>query len=346
MFGTLKPGLCGMTEPETYRRAYCGMCKSLGTRFGLPYRAMVNHDVVLYATVVDALMARGGEAGRCRCPLMPVRQREILVPDSVAMRCAAAIQMLLARAWLGDKEIDGNPLAGRVSPVLSKPARMARGLLAELGLEPSDFDALIRAQQRVERAGATPTDAAEPTAVLLGNLMRRIANLPEASPELRDHETRRALFAMGHALGRVVYLVDAVRDLPRDLKRGHFNPCIRNGAMDGVCVTTVLDDLRAALGDLERVVGVIPFARHRVTVEHVLIRQLPHETARAARKLARRIPALAGIVDRFIAGLGSGKGRHLAGRRKKRGWCPDWCCCADCCCESIFICNCDREEEP
>ena len=122
MFGTLKPQACGNRLPvvQEYRQFYCGTCKSLGSQFGLPYRALLSHDAVFLGLLVDGLQDEAAAADRCVCPMVPVTTRATVSPDSVAMRYAAAMQMLLADQWLADRAIDGRALARVARPITTR----------------------------------------------------------------------------------------------------------------------------------------------------------------------------------------------------------------------------------
>ena len=113
MFGTLRPRLCGVGQKDrdAYRQAYCGMCKSMGSAFGSGARVLVNHDVVLFALLMEACGEQESETGSCRCPVAPWRFRPIIVPASGPMLGAAGMGMLLANEWLEDQKVDGNRLA-------------------------------------------------------------------------------------------------------------------------------------------------------------------------------------------------------------------------------------------
>ena len=109
MFGTLKPHACSLdqTNQKQHMRYYCGLCQSLGTHFGQPYRALVSYDAVFLAILVDALIDEPAPASQCRCPIMPIAIRDTVSPESTAMRFASAIQVLLADQKLADWQMEG-----------------------------------------------------------------------------------------------------------------------------------------------------------------------------------------------------------------------------------------------
>ncbi|MCA9682954.1 MAG: Hsp70 family protein [Myxococcales bacterium] len=118
--------------------------------------------------LVDGLQARPGAEDRCRCPMLPVVHRPTIGPDAVAMRYAAAVQMLLADQWLADRAIDGGRIARLARPALDGATTRARATLSELGSDLAELIGFEDRQAATEQLGATgPLEAAEPTAAAL-----------------------------------------------------------------------------------------------------------------------------------------------------------------------------------
>ena len=142
MFGTLKPSFAGLRcgARQDWQHFYCGTCQSLGDHFGLAYRGLLSHDAVFLALLVDGLGVSAAGPSRTRCPMLPVLHKATVSPDSVAMRYAAAIQLLLADQWLADRAVDGKAVARAARPLVERRSEQARATLRELG---SDLDALI-----------------------------------------------------------------------------------------------------------------------------------------------------------------------------------------------------------
>lgn len=278
MFGTLKPPRCG-TLPvvqQSYRRFYCGTCQGLGAHFGLARRALLSHDAVFMAIVVDAVQAHAAAPSRCRCPMMPTVFRATLAPDSVAMRYAAALQMLLADQWLADRGADGQWAARVVRPWFSDgPARRASAHLADLGVDLPALSGFEARQIAVERGGSVPRPevAATPTAAVLAMAFEAAASVPgTARPFLTPH-AQAGLAEFGASMGTAIYLLDALEDLEADARTRDFNPCLDSdgdpcpgrtqeaiSALRGACVAAI--DACAHL----------PWARHQAVLTAVVRR--------------------------------------------------------------------------
>jgi hypothetical protein len=279
MFGTLSPHGCDLSSEQKleHRRFYCGLCKSLGDSFGQPMRATLTHDAVLLGLLVDALAEGGAAPSSCRCPILPVVMRPTVDPRSTAMRYAAAMQVLLGDQWLADREADGKRGARLARPLLGEKVAQARQLLRELGFESGALAGFEREQVAVERtAGVGVAEAAAPTARALATVFAGMAQLPGLVPV-----SPQILRALGEALGQAIYAQDALEDLPRDLRRGEFNPCVRGGAVDREAVEETTKLLTGALTTVRSSVAALPLQRHREVVESVLVVHLGAQARRA-----------------------------------------------------------------
>jgi len=287
MFGTLRPHRCTLdTLSEQDQRAfYCGLCHGLAARHGQASRLLVGRDAVFLAVVVDALLPHASEVEIRRCPMVPVRSREVAASQDVPVRYAAAVQALLADQWLADRAADGARTAAAGRRLLSPIAERARTDLADLGVPLADLEGFEDRQAGVERPGVTtPDEAAVPTRDALGRVFGGIADLPGADLDAHREDLR----ALGRALGRVIYLADALDDLRADLLRGRFNPCLvhRHGEREPVIsrrrVRRAEAGLRASLATIRRLVGCLPWQRHRALVGNVLCDRLRRDALAAA----------------------------------------------------------------
>lgn len=64
MFGYVRPPLESLPQPERdrFQRAYCGLCHTLGQRYGQAARFILNYDF----TYLTILLASPTEGRRCR----------------------------------------------------------------------------------------------------------------------------------------------------------------------------------------------------------------------------------------------------------------------------------------
>ena len=287
MFGTLKPNLCSLnrSKKSDYRRHYCGTCKALGDHYGQLSRVSLTYDAVLLSMVVEGLQAAPAQRGSCRCPMMPLKHRATLTPDSVAMQVSSAVQVVLTDQWFADHRLDGQRTLGSLRRLTEGKARDALDTLAGLGVDLSGAADLATRQHQLE-AEATSSVAAvvAPTAELLRAVFSQIPNLPGVVEGV-DVEAHEALGELGAAIGAAIYLIDALEDLPRDLDRGAFNPCLTTDDA-ARCLSTqrlgvVIEDLERALEVIKDAAAMISWRRNGLLIDHVLCQRLPSRARKA-----------------------------------------------------------------
>ncbi|MDY3282385.1 DUF5685 family protein [Dysosmobacter sp.] len=225
MFGYVCPplGVLPEEEQERFREAYCGLCHTLGRRFGFRTRFILNYDF----TFLAILFSDGQEPDRgcARCVVHPCRKRHYQQPDP-ALELAADESVILAYWQLRDGVADHGFWKGLQYRFLS---RLLRGAYRKAAALRPDFDAGTREQLRqlsaLEAEQCPSMDrAADAFAALLGG----------AAKEVEDPIRRRVLEQILYHLGRWIYLVDAADDLKKDARSGDYNPvALRYGLTDG-----------------------------------------------------------------------------------------------------------------
>ncbi len=215
MFGYVRPAAPRLSPEEQgrFRAAYCALCHTLGRRYGLAARFLLNFDFTFLAILLSLPDAPPCETRRCMAH--PCRGCGAM-RGSAAFDAAADISVILAWWQLRDHVADHGFFSGlkyRLAALFLRRAyRKARALAP-------DFDAAVQKHlgelAGLERERCASLDAAaEPFAALL-------AEIAETEPD----ETRRRVFRqIFYHLGRWIYLVDAADDFREDAKSGNYNP--------------------------------------------------------------------------------------------------------------------------
>lgn len=224
MFGyVIPPQDLPEEEMNRFRRAYCGLCHTLGRRYGPRAQMILNYDFTYLAILLSD--PEEGERRRGRCVVHPRYGQEYLAPCA-ALELAADESVILAYWQLWDGVEDHGWLRGLKyrggSAFLESACRKAAQVRP-------DFDRSTRCQLEqlavLERENCPSMDrAADTFAVLLQGAARQIENPVR----------RRVLEQMLYHLGRWVYLVDAAEDLKKDAASANYNPIsLRYGLPDG-----------------------------------------------------------------------------------------------------------------
>jgi hypothetical protein len=180
--------------------------------------------------------------------MLPLVHRPTVRPDSVAMRYASAMQMLLVDQFLADRSEDGKRVAKAARPLLSSRVTHAYAMLGELGVSMEEVRGFEHVQARVERTlDADGREASEPTRRALGLAFERMTGLPGVSEEATSEGSREALRELGRALGGAIYLIDALDDLEKGPRERRVQPVPRPGAK-GPGAGRVVASRRACVG--------------------------------------------------------------------------------------------------
>lgn len=234
MFGYVRPAAQRLTEEQQqrYEGAYCGLCHTLGRRYGLAGRMILNYDLTFLAMLLSE-----GTAERCtkRCLIHPVKGRPCACGGS-AFELAADMSIILTWWQIQDGIADHGFFGGlkyrAASLLLRRAYRKARAL------RPA-FDESTRRHleklSELEKENCPSLDAAADTFARL---------LADAAHEVAQPVKRRVLEQMLYHLGRWVYLVDAADDLKNDVKTGSYNPLPLRYALPS---DTLTDTARQAL---------------------------------------------------------------------------------------------------
>ena len=225
MFGyVLPPQDLPEEERKRFGRAYCGLCHTLGRRYGPAATLILNYDFTFLAILLSE-----PEEGSCRhrrCPAHPVHGRDYL-PPSPALDLAADESVILSYWQARDGVEDHDWFHGlkyRSASALLEPAcqKAARARPAFAESTRRQLDALAA----LEREGCSSIDRAADCFALL---------LQGAAQAVKEPVRRRVLEQILYHLGRWVYLVDAADDLKQDAASGNYNPvALRYGLAEGL----------------------------------------------------------------------------------------------------------------
>ena len=206
MFGYVRPPVRDLSQEEAdrFERMYCGLCHTLGNRYGAAARLILNYDFTYLAILLSE--REEGENDRRRCVVHPVHKRPFL-EGTPAMELAADESVILAYWQLRDGVEDHDWLHGLkyrgLSAVLEPAYRKAAALRPAFAETVRRQLALLK---ELESENCPSIDrAADAFAVLLSSAAKEVEQIL-------------------YHLGRWVYLVDAADDLKKDAETGNYNP--------------------------------------------------------------------------------------------------------------------------
>lgn len=215
MYGYVRPdkGELKVSEYESFRGVYCGLCHELKVRYGPICRFLVNYDFAFLAMILAG--EENFEEKPCRCPYHPLRK------TTCPVRCenmAVAADCTVVLAWwkLRDGVADSSFLKSllyRLACMILRPAyRKAAECIPSFA---ESVEKHLRELNALETANCASVDEVADKFALI---------LQSAAVTVRDEPKARILHQLLYHLGRIIYILDAVDDLPEDARADRYNP--------------------------------------------------------------------------------------------------------------------------
>ena len=211
MFGYISPDrpYLFIKDETLYKALYCGVCKSIGAECGQMARSALTYDMAFMSALLHNIRGDDVKIVRRRCAVHPIRRRPMTETDDVT-RLLACVNTVLAYYKLTDDKADGDK-RGALRFLYNKGYKRA------LKKYPNVVDIVseqMRAQAELEKQSCTSIDmACEPTAQKMRQLSAEV--LGEHSNEHTE--------GLSYAIGKWVYLIDALDDYDKDVKKGRYN---------------------------------------------------------------------------------------------------------------------------
>ena len=218
MFGYVKalPAVLSPEDAQRYEGVYCGLCRTLGKRFGWSARLILNYDFVFLAL----LLAQPEETGEfpCHaCPAKPWTKKPCWQADP-ALEAAADASVILTWWKLQDSLRDG----GLWERLGSRLACLALGRhYRKAAAYRREFDGLVQGcLEELHQLEAENIPSLDRPADTFARILQGAAT--DTEPAAR----RSGIGQILYHVGRWVYLADAFDDLEEDRAQGNYNPLL------------------------------------------------------------------------------------------------------------------------
>ena len=216
MFGYVR-AVTAVLPPEEqarYRAVYCGLCKTLGERYGKAAQLTLNYDFVFLALL---LAPPEEETALFRCPAAPWKKKPVW-PGDAALEAAADATVILVWWKLQDAIRDGG--AGEKLKSRSVALALRRSYRAAAQRRP-DFDRAVKTcLEELHQLEEANTPSLDRPADAFARLLQAAAIA--VSPAARQSAVAQILYHVG----RWIYLADAWDDLAEDREAGNYNPLL------------------------------------------------------------------------------------------------------------------------
>ena len=217
MFGYVTANTKELTKDQRqrYNAIYCGICRRIRANASQAARLGLSFDMAFLALLLMSLYEPEETAGDRACAIHPLQKRAWV--DNEYVSYAADMNVALAYFKANDDIADDGKLSAKLlSGIFGKNLPPIREKY------PRQCDAMercIRELTALERENCGNPDL---PAGCFGQLMGELLVYREDfwAPTLRE---------LGQALGRFIYLLDAMADYRRDSKQNKYNPFLAMG---------------------------------------------------------------------------------------------------------------------
>ncbi len=211
MFGYIKTDFPNLYVKDVtlYKSMYCGLCKGIGSVCGMRGRLVLNYDLTFLSVLLHNLLDVDIKIEAQHCVIHPIKKRPIAVVDDLTKRIGA-LNVILARHKLNDDVNDDGK--GRFTRAfLNKAYKKAKRQEPKLDeIVKECYKDLVE----YEKSGG---DSADISADPFGRMM--VETVKFFSEEIFDQN----LSDLAYNLGKWIYLIDAIDDYDKDVKKKSFN---------------------------------------------------------------------------------------------------------------------------
>lgn len=211
MFGYIKPydPYLYKKDDVLYRSFYCGLCKSIKSEFGEVARFTLTYDMSFLSIFLHNYIGKDVEIKKGHCITHVIRKISVAKPDDLSKVCAS-INILLAWYKIQDDKLDENKGGGKIA-LFRRAYKKAKRMYPKIDLIIKEgYQSLIA----LEKANSDSVDiTGDCFATMLKNIVREIIG-ENVTTEVLD------LF---YGIGKWVYLIDALDDYDKDLKKKNYN---------------------------------------------------------------------------------------------------------------------------
>ncbi len=288
MFGYVRYDLPNLYIKDfmLYKAMYCGLCKGIACSCGHKARIGLSYDVAFLSALLHNIAGADIRVKKQHCFEHCFVKQPMAVADDLTKELGA-LNVVLTYFKLTDDIADGDKGRGK-RLWFKKGFKRAKKKYPELVRIVGEH---MKTQAQTERQNvSSPEIAADPTADMMKELS--VYFLKEKATEYTN-----GLF---YALGKWIYLIDALDDYEKDKKKKAYNPFLLTYGSDskekllqehGKDISFLFD---TAFYDMRENLAKIPFSFNRDLTDNIILRGIPMETMRVFKgekrnKMKKRI---------------------------------------------------------
>ncbi len=211
MFGYVKTDYPNLYVKDTilYKSMYCGLCKGIKEVAGHRARLTLNYDLTFLSVLLHNVMNNDVQIEKQRCIIHPIKKVPMAKVDELT-KTIGALNVILAYHKINDDVLDENK--GRFKKALVKKG-YNRAVKDYKFLD----DIVDKYYKQLLELEKQKCDSIDRVSDPFGTMLQKIVK--EISKEFCSEELER----LAYGLGRWIYLIDALDDFDKDLKKNSYN---------------------------------------------------------------------------------------------------------------------------
>ena len=260
-------------DDNLYRAMYCGLCKGIAETCGNAARMGLSYDMTFVSVLVHNILGVDVKIEKQHCLTHCIRSRQMANVDEPTRQIGVLNTALVYYKYTDDIN-DGDRGRG-------KRLWFKKGFKRAAKRYPEIVEIVskhLAEQEKIEKAQVDSVDrAADATASMLA-AFSDYALGEKATPYTRN------LF---YAVGKWIYLIDALDDYDKDQKKGAYNPFLlayqaecKKSLVEGKHAEEIAFIFRSIFYDIGENLKEIPFRFNTDLSDNILLRGLPMMTKR------------------------------------------------------------------
>lgn len=272
MFGHVQANLADLSEEEKkrYRAAYCGLCHTLGKRYGFWTRTALTYDLTFLSLLLSSLYEPEETCGNCRCIVHPCKKHCHVSSPCTEYAADMTIALMYYKClddWQDDKRLS----AWLVAKYLQKKYERVKQLWSE------QCNIIEQELAHIAKAEADPEASADDAANSFGRLMAGLF-------VYKKDMWQKSLECLGYGLGRFIYFADAAIDYKRDKRKGSYNPLLKLEILP----ENLQPSLKMLMGDASQAFEFMPLVQDAHLLKNILYSGIWINYDRAMRKKRKK----------------------------------------------------------
>ena len=224
----LKPEL-KVREYEVYCGYYCGVCKSIGKRYGQLPRIALSYDAAFLAILLESLSEGYDRPAQEHCIAHPLIKKKTIIRNK-SIDYAADVMLILAWYKLIDDANDEGKAYAKATMLILKG--IFKKLKKHYPALCEEIEAHLAELSSLEKEKCPSIDmAAEAFSKIMEAIFAegyKVVNVEcgENGSGTPYSNAAEAFASIGYHMGKWIYLIDAADDIEENVETGAYNPLL------------------------------------------------------------------------------------------------------------------------